>query len=252
MKEQFIMAALFLASCTPVTAEKSPIPEESLEAPTQPAWIHLENTDLLARDQWQSVIDGAIRWDNLFGCGREITVSVAEGEIMIISPGQVGAMANFSPGIIRLSSLGETSDAILAGMTIACMSDKRTMLDESITIPQGKIIGYSGLSIIILTNEGNEAQFPYFMIGMSERNALIFPEYTPNDPRSGLIGRLTLEAIPSTNQANQLVQEWVKNSDVPSFVRAVLKMPPSIEVSPTEIYLAMVAYQRAWNSASRQ
>lgn len=223
---------LFIAACGP-DANKPPL--------QKPDWIGVEDENKFSRDQLQNAIDAAVFWDQSHGCGYPLRIGFQERGMDVLPLGHVAPIYGIArPGYIGLSTSGRSYLDTLFLMTQACRENGNTMvLEKPLDTVLGRITGYNGLMVKFTMKDGDKREFNLFHEGMSERNASILPGYTSPNVVSERMRQLTLGFVPlSLKEANR----WVNNNDVPSFVRAVLSVDQSKEVSGDEIFNAMNFY----------
>lgn len=113
------------------------------------------------------------------------------------------------------------------------------MLESPLPFSDGKITGYEGLSLIVQRTNGQNTKFQPFEEAMAERNAALLGGYNTTSPAYFTIGKFTLATFPAECSE---AAEYVKQSDVPGFVRAALHLSPENPVNGNEIEQLMSLY----------
>ena len=142
------------------------------------------------------------------------------------------------PGFIEvdINSRESLRDQVLRKMTHSTKPVQRTKPSQRLAIPEGEIVGFQGLTLII-EKDGKEQEFELFQEGMADRNAAAFPEYKQSS--SGMnIMEFTIKIFPNDGE------QFVRKSDIPGFVGRVLGLPPE-SITGQLIWHAMQKYTAA-------
>jgi len=214
-------------------------------------------------------IEGIIRkFDDEIGCGRDIEVGWTEARIEIEDGQAVAYEAEAFPGQILISNpvssftVGEGEGAVTYEIYVspyflenmiahelghACRPDTPTMLSEEdqIVLPVemgggGKIIGFTGLGLIIELPDGLTTSFTIFDEGNASSNTITM-EY--GDPLSdGWHGLGVLTSVKLNGRKS--FQPYARSNNVLGFVAAVNGITVS-QVTNQHLFDLMWEYQTA-------
>ena len=210
-----------------------------------PGWLKIEDAKEIGSERVKQAARAAIDWDSRFHCDRDITIARLENPFSkIVSEFIISQEEYAIPGRIEIADGVDARNNVLHAMTHACISQQPILVHPPLKITDGEIMAFSGLSLHIRLDNGQNAYFHHFEEGMAERNASSFSGYTVYNPVYSELGQLTRRNLPESRfpQAHNLV----KISDVSGFTRIQLNLTPGTPITGEHMEEMMDRYEEAY------